>query len=132
MDLTSSGCLYPVDGILGRNYAGRYTATGVKPTVDLGESIEALVSKESEKQSGAKITQFVCPSKTGPGDDTLFLPELKAFGHYETYDGKDKHTTYQYTGNPRIRQTDLALEDAEPFSSKVTGTSAQYFRPTGE
>mmetsp|Transcript_10984 Transcript_10984/g.20517 ORF Transcript_10984/g.20517 Transcript_10984/m.20517 type:complete len:963 (+) Transcript_10984:178-3066(+) len=130
-DLTSSGCLYPVDGILGRNYAGRYTATGAKPTVDLGESTEALVSRESEKQSTAKITQFICPSKTGPGDDTLFLPELKAFGHYESYEGSDKHNTYQYTGNPRMRQTDHALDDAKPFSSKVSGTSAQYFRPTG-
>lgn len=131
LDLTSSGCLFPVDGILGRNYAGRYTATGVKPTVDLGESTEALVSRESEKQSSSKMTQFVCPSKTGPGDETLFLPELKAFGHYERFDGKQKHTTYQYTGSPRMRQTDNTLDDVEPFSSKVRGTSAQYFRPTG-
>lgn len=131
LDLTSKGCLYPVEGILGHNYAGRYTATGAKPIVDLGESTEALVTRETLKGSSAQMKQFVCPSKTGPGDDTLFLPELRHFGHYERYKGKEAHNTYYYTGHPRMRQNDASLEDAEPFSTKVSGTSSQFFRPTG-
>lgn len=132
LDLTADGCLYPVDGILGPNYAGRYTATGAKPTYDLGESAEAATTRETKKSSMTKITQFVCPSQTGPGDNTLFLPELKNFGHYERHDGKDKHTTYYFTGNPRMRQTDSLQDDAQPFLSNVRGTSSQYFSPTGE
>jgi hypothetical protein len=125
-DLTADGCLYPVEGILGNNYAGRYTATGVKPTIDLGKSSEALVARETSKVASRKITQFVCPKET---TDTIL--DVDHFGYYEGYDGSDSHITYHHTGNPRMRQTDALASDVVANSVNVKASSTQYFKPTG-
>lgn len=130
-DLTAEGCLYPVEGVLGNNYAGRYTATGVKPTIDVGKSTEALVARESSKVASRKTTQFMCPKETTPGDALLALEELRHFGYFEGYDGSDSHITYHHTGNPRMRQTDASASDVEAKSVIVKASSSQYFKPTG-
>jgi len=131
-DLTADGCLYPVEGMLGNNYVGRYTATGDEPTIDLGKSAEALVARESSKVSSLKTTQFVCPKATDPVKNLpLTLAELSHFGYYEAYEGTSSHVTYHHTGNPRIRQTDASTNDVAAYSVNVKASSTQYYKPTG-
>jgi hypothetical protein len=132
LDLTAHGCLYPVEGVLGSNYVGKYTATpdGTNPTVDIGEASEALFGRESGKTASKKNVQFMCPDKaTG---DKLSIPEHKFFGRYESFEGSDNHVTFHSTGNARMRQTDAVQSDKKSYSQKVNASSTQYFPATGE
>lgn len=131
LDLTAHGCLYPVEGVLGSNYVGKYTATSSgKPTVDLGESSEALVGRESGKATSKKNVQFMCPGKsTG---DSLNIPEHKLFGRYESFEGSDSHVTFHMTGNSRMRQTDAADSNKVSHSEAVNAFSTRHFPATGE
>ena len=130
-DLTAEGCLYPVEGILGSNYAGRYGLPDSGPTIDLGKSAEALVSKEEESTKDAKATQFVCPVKASTEVPILSAAELSTFGHYEKYEGVAENVIYHYTGNPRMRQTDHADTSKIDVTAEVKASSSEYFKPTG-
>lgn len=126
LDLTANGCLYPVEGVTGPNYVGKYTGTSsAKPKVDLGEAVEALIEREHEESKNKKHAQFMCPA------EGLKLAEHAFFGRYEAFGGSDSHVTYHYTGNPRMRQTDASDEDVTPFSAGVSASSTQHFPGTG-
>lgn len=130
LDLTAHGCLYPVDGVLGTNYVGKYTGTSSgKPTVDLGEASQAFVGLESSKTQTKKHTQFMCPDKAS--GDTLTIPEHKHFGRFEAFEGSSSHVTYLATGNHRMRQTDSAEND-DAHTEIVSASSTKYFPATGE
>lgn len=122
MDLTAEGCLYPVAGEIGKNYAGKDAgATNVKPTIDVGKAVEAWMSNESS----AKNAQFMCPA------EGILLDEHKYFGRYEMLAGSSTHDTYIHTGNPRIRQDDASHGSATVYTSDVNGATTNYFPGTG-
>lgn len=122
MDLTAEGCLYPVAGEIGKNYAGKDTAAASgKPTIDVGKAVEAWSSHEAS----AKNAQFMCPA------EGILLDEHKYFGRYEMLAGSSTHNTYIHTGNPRIRQGDASQAGATVHSSTVNGATTSYFPGTG-
>ncbi len=121
-DLTAEGCLFPVLGEAGTNYAGKDTSVSTgKPSIDVGKAIEAWSSNEDS----AKNTQFMCPA---PG---VLIDEHKHFGRFEELLGKSSHKTYIHTGNARIRQGDSNHTNAATYSSTVNGVGTEYFGATG-
>ena len=131
LDLTAHGCLYPVEGVLGSNYVGKYSASSsAKPTVDIGKASEALIGKESSQTASKKTVQFMCPDKaTG---ESLTIPEHKFFGRIESFEGSDSHVTFHSTGNDRMRQNDGDQTDKVSYSQKVDAFSTRYFPAKGE
>ncbi len=123
MDLTAEGCLYPVAGEVGKNYAGKDAgATSAKPTIDVGKAVEAWTTQENS----AKNAQFMCPA------EGILLDEHKYFGRYEMLSGSSTHNTYIHTGNPRIRQGDASHASAAVHTSVVNGADTNYFPGTGK
>lgn len=122
MDLTADGCLYPVAGEAGTNYAGKdAAASSGKPTIDVGKAIQAWSSNEPS----AKDTQFMCPA------EGVLLDEHKYFGRFEKLSGSSSYNTYIHTGNPRIRQGDASHPQAAVYTSTVNGAKTEYFPGTG-
>ncbi len=121
-DLTGEGCLYPVSGEAGTNYAGKDdAASSGKPSIDVGKAIKAWTSNKDS----AKSAQFMCPAQ-----GTL-IDEHQLFGRYEQLEGSTSHNVYIHTGNPRIRQDDASHSKAKIASSKVNGAGTEYFGATG-
>lgn len=121
-DLTGEGCLYPVSGEAGTNYAGKDdNASSGTPSIDVGKAIEAW----STNEDSAKNAQFMCPA---PG---VLIDEHKRFGRYEQLAGSASHDVYIHTGNPRIRQDDASNANAKTTSSAINGAGTQYFGATG-
>ena len=120
-DLTADGCLYPVAGEAGTNYAGKDGSNSGKPSIDVGKAIQSWSSKESS----AKNVQFMCPAEGFQIDEHAY------FGRYEELAGSSSHNTYIHTGNPRIRQNDASNTNAKIHSSSVDGGTTEYVAGTG-
>jgi hypothetical protein len=122
IDLTASGCLYPVAGNVGSNYLP-YSFENGKPRIDLGAGIQAWTARELSKSR----KQFMCPA------EGVMLPEHKnSFGRYETFDGVSQSVTFYQTPYPRIRQGDALNINATAKISTVSGSAgSKYFNPTG-
>ena len=118
-DLTGSGCLYEVSGVVDPNYTGMDMTTA--NAVDLGTAIQSWIDKQESKVSST----FMCPA---PG---LGIKEHSLFGHLESVDDSDSHVTYYHTGNDRMRQDDVSNEASTPYLSKVSGSTGKYFKPKG-
>mmetsp|Transcript_51125 Transcript_51125/g.61534 ORF Transcript_51125/g.61534 Transcript_51125/m.61534 type:complete len:962 (+) Transcript_51125:125-3010(+) len=99
MDLMGTGCLYPIDGIVGPNFVGKDEAPemGV-PKVDIGNAMKAIIDRELEGSSG----KFMCPA---PGAWFLAFEQMN-FGFTEKIEGETVFSTYYDTGNPRVLPTD--------------------------
>lgn len=123
-DLTAEGCLFPVAGEAGTNYAGKDTgaSSSAKPSIDVGKAIKAW----SSNKDSAKNAQFMCPAQG------VLLDEHKIFGRFEELAGSSSHDTYIHTGNARIRQYDSTHTNATTYSSPVNGAGTEYFGPTGQ
>jgi hypothetical protein len=122
IDLTASGCLYPVAGSVDNNYLS-YSYKNGKPSIDVGAAIHAWTRSERPKTR----KQFMCPA------DGVMLPEHKtSFGRYEAFDGVSQSVTFYQTSFPRIRQGDLLSVNATAKLTAVSGSAGQkYFNPTG-
>lgn len=121
-DLTAEGCLFPVAGEAGTNYAGKDTGSSSgKPSIDVGKAVKAWSSNEDS----AKNAQFMCPA---PG---FRIPEHVNFGRFEEIAGSSSHQIYTHTGNSRIRQDDSSHSNATTFSHTVNGVGTEYFGATG-
>lgn len=120
IDLTATGCLYPVPGIIGPNYVGAAAGGSVDvPKVDVGRAVQDWkINQESSKHS-----RFMCPA------EGISKAELAFFGHYEKYDGNMNHTTYYYSGDLRMKQSDVNTGAAHV--TKVSGYDPQHFKPLG-
>ena len=121
MDLTGSGCLYRVPGILGPNYAGKDpSASG---SMDVGSAMKGFIDNEESKQSG----RFMCPA------GGYKLTEHMKFNNYEYYHGQKVFDTYYNTGRPRIQQNDkdqslLDINASVPFEGSVSdGNEGTYY-----
>ena len=123
IDLTASGCLYPVNGVVGPNYLGKDSSSSSgKPTVDVGKAVESWASQEKS----SKRSQFMCPA------DGILLPEHKVIGQYEEYDGNTKHAAFHHTGSERMRQGDSTSPNATVHTTTVSGASTKVFPGTGK
>jgi len=122
LDLTASGCLYPVAGAVDNNYAS-YSSNNGKPNIDVGSSILAWTKSEPSQTR----KQFMCPA------DGVMLSEHKSsFGRYEAFDGVLQSTTFYSTSFPRIRQGDSVSLNATAKVTKVSGSGGRnYVSPTG-
>jgi hypothetical protein len=120
IDLTATGCLYPVTGVLDPNYAGKASGSSSDiPTIDLGKAVEDWKDNEESKKS----SRFMCPASG------IAKPEHAFFGYYEKYEGKANHTTYYFSGDMRMKQGDV--NNGTAYVSTVTGYDPQHFKPLG-
>lgn len=123
LDLTAAGCLYPVKGLVDKNYVGMDAdSTSGKPKVDVGQAIKGWVSKEVSSTR----TQFMCPNKG------IKLEEHEDFGHFETYNGKSEHVTFYSTGMPRIRQGDVNNNISEAYTPSIKSASSEFISARGK
>lgn len=120
IDLTATGCLYPVSGVLDSNYAGMASdSSSDMPKIDLGKAVQNW--KDNEESS--KSSRFMCPA------EGLSKPEYEFFGYYEKFDGKVNHTTFYFSGDKRMKQEDV--KNGIAYVSTVTGYDPQHFKPVG-
>ena len=130
-DLVGNGCLFPVEGVFGPNYAGGSGADVNK--INIGSAIEAWIDKVPSK----KNSRFMCPAE-GPMPTVPFgtggLEEHWLFNRYETYEGDEAYTSYYATRRSRIQQNDKFLPNATDLAHlmlAMNGSDKTYFPPKG-
>jgi hypothetical protein len=120
IDLTATGCLYPVSGVLDSNYAGMASdSSSDVPKIDLGKAVEDW----SENEESSRSSRFMCPI------EGISKPEHAFFGYYEKFDGQENHTTFYFSGDKRMKQQDV--KNGTAYVSTVTGYDPQHFKPVG-